>query len=186
MQAYVFSINKTRQHILSWPDIHSFVSIRSQLNTLMPLSVFTIKSVSCTLVIICFWIPKWAERLLARLAVCMYTYLVCVPFVQLISREISQATGSLTFSTRDLILDTRNYRGSRLEDQGSRDCRLTFERYCTLLDSLEALNNKSDRIKLTHCISNSSISFRIYFSLGTRHLVLQFPTFQKPLKVIPE
>ena len=121
------------------------------------------------------------ERLLARLVVCMYTYLVCGPFVQLISREISQATSSLTFSTQYLILEIIEDRVSRLEDQGLRDCQLTFEQYCTLLDSLEALNNKSDHIKLTHCIINSSISFRIYFSLETRHLVLQYPTFQKPL-----
>ena len=33
MQANVFSIDKTHQHILLWRGIHSFVSIRSQLNT---------------------------------------------------------------------------------------------------------------------------------------------------------
>ena len=50
----------------------------------------------------------------------MYTYLVCGPFVQLISREISQAPSSLTFSTQDSRLDTRNYRGSSIESRGSR------------------------------------------------------------------
>ena len=74
----------------------------------------TIESVARNLVIICFWIPTWAERLLARLVVCMYMYLVCGPFVQLISREISQTTSSLTFSTWDSRRDTRNYWGSLL------------------------------------------------------------------------
>ena len=61
-------------------------------------------------------------------------------FVQFISREINQATSSLTFSTRNSILETRysklsriEYRVSRLEDRGSRDCQLTFERYCNYL-----------------------------------------------------
>ena len=58
------------------------------------------------------------------------TYMVCGPFVQLISREISQATSSLTFSTRDSILEIIEDRVSRREDRGSRDCQLTFERYC--------------------------------------------------------
>ena len=72
--------------------------------------------------------------MLARLVACM----VCGPFVQLISREISQATSSLTFSTRDLRLDPRDSRLetrysklSRIESRDSRDCQLTFERYCT-------------------------------------------------------
>ena len=30
----------------------------------------------------------------------------------------------------DSRLDTRNYRESSIESQGSRDCQLTFERYC--------------------------------------------------------
>ena len=46
MQANIFSIDKTHQHILFWRDIHSFVSNRLQLNTLVPLSMFTIKSVT--------------------------------------------------------------------------------------------------------------------------------------------
>ena len=46
----------------------------------------------------------------------MYTYLVCGPFVQLISREISEAPSSLTFSTRDSILETRD---SRLDPRDS-------------------------------------------------------------------
>ncbi len=48
---------------------------------------------------------------------------------------IIQATSSLFFSTRDSILETRvetrNLKFSSLEDQDSRDCQLTFERYCT-------------------------------------------------------
>ena len=78
--------------------------------------MFTIESVAHNLVIICFPIPKWPVRLLARLVGCMYTYLVFGPFVQLISREISQATSSLTFSTRNLILDPW---GSTIEARGT-------------------------------------------------------------------
>ena len=75
----------------------------------MPLSVFIIKSVACNLVIVCFRIPKWVERLLPRVVLCMYMYLVCGTFVQLKSREIDQMTSSLTFLTRNSILNTRNY-----------------------------------------------------------------------------
>ena len=83
--------------------------------TFLPLSVFTIESVARNLVIICFRILKWAERLLARLIICMYTYLVCGPFVQLISREISQAPSSLTFSPRNCRGSSIEFRGSTLE-----------------------------------------------------------------------
>ena len=52
----------------------------------------------------------------------------------------------------------------------------------TLLEFLDTLNNKTDRIKLTSCISDSSISFLdlfLYRDASTN--VLQFSTFQKPL-----
>ena len=82
--------------------------------------------------------PRWAEQLLARLLVCMYMYLICNPFVQLISLEISQVTSSSTFSTcnstlkiQDSILKTWYSKLLRIEDQVSRDCQLTFEQYCT-------------------------------------------------------
>ena len=62
------------------------------------------------------------------------------PFVQFISREINQATSSLTFSTRNSILETQysklsriEYRVSRLKGRGLRDCQLTFERYCKIM-----------------------------------------------------
>ena len=45
----------------------------------------------------------------------MYTYLVCGPFF----REISQATSSLTFSTRNSILETPDSKLSRLEARGT-------------------------------------------------------------------
>ena len=52
----------------------------------------------------------------------------------------------------------------------------------TLLDFLGALNNKSDRVKLTHCISDSSISFLdLFLFRDASSSVLQFSTFQKPL-----
>ena len=43
------------------------------------------------------------------------------PFVQFISREINQATSSLTFSTRNSILETRD---SRLETRYSKLSRI--------------------------------------------------------------
>ena len=52
----------------------------------------------------------------------------------------------------------------------------------TLLEFLEALNSKSNRIKLTHCISDSSISFLdLFLFRDASSSVLQFSTFQKPL-----
>ena len=106
--------------------------------TFVPLSVFTIESVARNVVI---FSDSKVSRTIARktdsLHVHVLFFLVCGLFVQLISREISQAPSSLTFSTRDSILETCysklsriEYRVSRLEDQGSRDCQLTFERYC--------------------------------------------------------
>ena len=60
-------------------------------------------------------------------------------------REISQATSSLYFlprlsiletresilKTRDLILESFESCELSLEDQGTSDCQLTFEQYCT-------------------------------------------------------
>ena len=52
----------------------------------------------------------------------------------------------------------------------------------TLLEFLNALNSKTDRIKLTYCISESSISFLdLFLYRDTSSNVLQFSTFQKPL-----
>ena len=52
----------------------------------------------------------------------------------------------------------------------------------TLIEFLEALNSKSNHIKLTHCISDSSISFLdLFLFRDASSSVLQFSTFQKPL-----
>ena len=52
----------------------------------------------------------------------------------------------------------------------------------TLLEFLNALNSKTDRIKLTYCISETSISFLdLFLHRDTSSNVLQFSTFQKPL-----
>ena len=52
----------------------------------------------------------------------------------------------------------------------------------TLLEFLNALNSKTDRIKLTYCISESTISFLdLFLYRDTSSNVLQFSTFQKPL-----
>ena len=60
----------------------------------------------------------------------------------------------------------------------------------TLLEFLNALNSKTDRIKLTYCISESSMSFLdLFLYRDTSSNVLQFTTFQKPLSkylYIPE
>ena len=91
----------------------------------MSLSVFTIKSATCILVI------TKENGTIARKTGSL--------FVQFIPQEISQATSSFTFWTRNSILETRSSiletqtikdRVSRLQDWGSRDCQLTFERYC--------------------------------------------------------
>ena len=94
------------------------------------------------------------------------------PFVQFISREINQATSSLTFSTRNSILETRSsrletrysklsrieYRVSRLEDRGSRDCQLTFERYCSDNASAEALAQLPDLIDCSNSDDDDNAS----------------------------
>ena len=52
----------------------------------------------------------------------------------------------------------------------------------TLFEFLNALNSKTDRIKLTYCISESSISFLdLFLYRDTSSNVLQFSTFLKPL-----
>ena len=85
----------------------------------MPLSVFTIESVTLILVI-----AKDSGTIARKTG---------SPFVQFISREISQVTSSLTFSTHNSILETRDSileprdsiletiedRGSSLEARGT-------------------------------------------------------------------
>jgi len=52
----------------------------------------------------------------------------------------------------------------------------------TLLEFLNALNSKTDQIKLIYCISESSISFLdLFLYRDTSSNVLRFSTFQKPL-----
>ena len=75
----------------------------------MPLSVFTIELVARILVI------AIDSGMIARKT--------GRPFVQFISREISQATSSLTFSTRNSILETRS---SRLETRYSKLSRIEY------------------------------------------------------------
>ena len=43
-------------------------------------------------------------------------------------------TRTSKFLTRDSKLDVFEFRGSSLEDQGSRDCQLSFQRYCNLFE----------------------------------------------------
>ena len=52
----------------------------------------------------------------------------------------------------------------------------------TLLEFLGALNSKDQRIQLTHCISELSISsLDLFLCRDGSSNVLQFSTFQKPL-----
>ena len=81
--------------------------------------MFTIESVAHNLVTICFSDSKVSGTIACKT--------VCGPFVQLISREISQVTSSLTFSTRnsiletlDSILETRYSKLLRIDSRGSR------------------------------------------------------------------
>ena len=113
----------------------------------MPLSVFTIESVALILVI-----AKDNGTIARKTG---------SPFVQFISQEISQATSSLTFSTHNSILETRDSklsrienRVSRLEDRGSRDCQLTFERYCTYYEESPLQLMQSPFIRFLHVIAS--------------------------------
>ena len=104
----------------------------------MPLTVFTIESVARILVI-----AKDRGTIAHKTG---------SPFVQFISREISQATSSLTFSTRNSILETRDSiletrdsipetiedrvssleaRGSRIEARGTVNLLLSGTVTCT-------------------------------------------------------
>ena len=141
MQANVFSIDKTHQHILFWRDIHSFVSIRSQLNTLVPLSVFTIESVARNYLFSDSKVSGTIARKTGSLhvhvfglrPVCAINFLRDQSSNKLINFLDSRLdTRYSILETRDSILDTRNYRGSSIESRGSRDCQLTFEWYCML------------------------------------------------------
>ena len=115
MQAKVFSIEKTHQHILFCCEIQSFVSItdRNYKTLACPynVSVLTIESVARNLVNYLFAVSKVSGTITRK-----STLLVCAPL----------ATSSLTFSTRNSILetrdsrlDTRNYRVSSLEARGT-------------------------------------------------------------------
>ena len=148
MQANVFSIDKTLQHILFWRNIHSFVSIRSQLNiralicvynrigrTQLGNYLFSDSKVSGT-------IPRKTDSLHVHVfglrPVCAINFSRDQSSAKLINFLDSRLdTRDSRLDPRDSRLETRysklsriEYRVSRLEDRGSRDCQLTFERYC--------------------------------------------------------
>ena len=122
---YFQSRKHTNIIILFWQEIHSFVRIN--IATKHPRALICVYNrIGCTHFGNCQRCRTIARK-------------TGSPFVQFISREISLATSSLSFSTRnstleidprDSRLDTRNYRVSSLESRGLRDCQLTFERYC--------------------------------------------------------
>ena len=115
MQANVFSIDKTHQHILFWRDIHSFVSIRSQLNTLVPLSVFTIESVARNYL----FSDSKVSGTIARKTGSLHVHVFGLRPVCAINFSRDQSSNKL-INFLDLRLETRNYRGSSIESRGSR------------------------------------------------------------------
>ena len=124
LQANVFSIDKTHQHILFWRHIHSFVSIRSQLNTLVPLSVFTIESVACN----SLFSDSKVSGTIARKTGSLHVHVFGLRPVCAINFSRDQSSNKL-INFLDSRLETRYSKLPMLEDRGSRDCRLTFERY---------------------------------------------------------
>ena len=112
------------------------------------------------------------------------------PFVQFISREINQATSSLTFSTRNSILETRdsildprdsrldprNYRGSSIESRGSRiDARGTVN--LLLSGTVQLSRNLFSCFLCKYCSLGSSVgtcvdsSLLLLLSSGTNKLL---------------
>ena len=124
MQANVFSIDKTHQHILFWHNIHSFVSIQSQLNTLVPLSVFIIESVAHNYL----FSDSKVSGTIARKTGSLHVHVFGLRPICAINFSRDQSSNKL-INFLDSRLDPRF---SSIESRGSRDCQLTFERYCML------------------------------------------------------
>ena len=130
---YFQSRKLTNVIILLWREIHSFVSIN--IATKHPRAL------------ICVYNRIGRTHMVVTKESGTIARETGSPFVQFISREISQATSSLTFSIRNSILETRDSvletqdsiletigdRVLRLEVRGLRDCQLTFERYCIFM-----------------------------------------------------
>ena len=130
MQANVFSIEKTHQHILFWREIHSFVSINDRNWTPScpySVSVFKIESGSRTQLGNLFFGFQSKRNDCSQ---------DCLRPVCVINFSKDQSSDKLInfldsqLDTRDSKLSRIEYRVSRLEYRGSRDCQLTFERYC--------------------------------------------------------
>ena len=141
MQANVFSIDKTHQHILFWRDIHSFVSIRSQLNIRALICVYN--RIGRTQLGNYLFSDSKVSGMIACKTNSLHVHVFGLRPVCAINFSRDQSSAKLInfldsrLETRSSRLDTRNYRGSsiespvsRIEDRGSRDCQLTFERYC--------------------------------------------------------
>ena len=73
--------------------------------------------------------------------------------MQFISRRISQATMSLTFSTLNTILETRASILETIEARGLRDCQLTLEQYCREGHEHDPKWKRVHLITVSHAIS---------------------------------
>ena len=141
MQANVFSIDKTHQHILFWRDIHSFVSIRSQLNIHALICVYN--RIGRTQLGNYLFSDSKVSGTIARKTDSLHVHVFGLRPVCAINFSRGQSSAKLInfldsrLDTRDSILETRDSILEIIEDQvwrfhdrGSRDCQLTFERYC--------------------------------------------------------
>ena len=143
-------------NILFWRDIHSFVSIQSQLNIRALICVYN--RIGRTQLGNYLFSDSKVSGTIARKTDSLHVHVFGLRPVCAINFSRDQSSAKLIdfldsrletrdsrLETRDSILEDRDSileiieyrvskledRGSRIEDRGSRDCQLTFERYCT-------------------------------------------------------
>ena len=122
-------------NILFWRDIHSFVSIRSQPNIRALICVYN--RIGRTQLGDYLFSDSKVSGTIAHKTDSLHVHVFSLRPVCAINFSRDQSSAKL-INFLDSRLETRcsklsriEYRVSRLEDQGSRDCQLTFERYCT-------------------------------------------------------
>ena len=132
MQANVFSIDKTHQYFMAR---HSFVSIRSQLLNIRAL-ICVYNRIGRTQLGNYFFSDSKVSGTIPRKTDSLHVHVFGLRPVCAINFSRDQSSAKLInfldsrLDTRDSRLHTRNFRGSSIESRGSRDCQLTFERYC--------------------------------------------------------
>ena len=128
-------------NILFWRDIHSFVSIRSQLNIRALICVYN--RIGRTQLGNYLFSDSKVSGTIARKTDSLHVHVFGLRPVCAINFSRDQSSAKLInfldskldtrdsrLDPRDSRLDTRNYRGSSIEARGSRLEGLTFERYC--------------------------------------------------------